>query len=74
MSFGKQPINSVAFRNGKRDDLLVFLYLEAKLFAGPEEARANPPPTPPSGIVASRLTTERAEPKLALEKTAEMTL
>ena len=37
----------------------------------PEEARAKVPPTPPSGIVASRLTTERAEPKLALENAAE---
>ena len=41
---------------------------------GPEEARAKAPPTPPSGIVAGRPTTERAEPKLALENAAERTL
>ena len=33
-SFGKKPINSVSFRNGKGDDLLMFLYLGVKLFAG----------------------------------------
>ena len=40
----------------------------------PEEARVKAPPTPPSRIVASRPTTERAEPKLALENAAETTL
>ena len=40
----------------------------------PDEARVNAPPTPPRGMVAGRPTTERAEPKLALEKTAERTL
>ena len=40
----------------------------------PEEARANAPPTPPSGIVAGRPTTETAEPKLVLENAAERTL
>ena len=39
-----------------------------------EEARAKAPPAPPSGIVAGRPTTERAEPKLALENDAERTL
>ena len=37
----------------------------------PEEARAKHTPTTPRGIVASRPTKERAEPKLALEKAAE---
>jgi len=40
----------------------------------PEEARAKAPLTPPSGIVAGRPTTERAEPKLALENAAERAL
>ena len=37
----------------------------------PEEAAANAPLTPPSGIAAGRPTTDRAEAKLALESTVE---
>ena len=40
----------------------------------PEEARANAPPAPPSGIAAGSPTTERAEAKLALEIAVEMML
>ena len=39
-----------------------------------EEARANAPPTPPSGIAAGSPTTERAEAKLALEIAVEIML
>ena len=39
-----------------------------------KKKRANAPPTPPSGIAAGRPTTERAEPKLALENAVEMML
>jgi len=39
-----------------------------------EEMRAKHPPTPPNGTAAGRPTTDRAEPKLALENTAETTL
>ena len=37
----------------------------------PEEARANVPPTPLSGIETGIPTTEIAEPKLAVEQAAE---
>ena len=40
----------------------------------PEETRAKQPPAPPNGIVAGRPTTDRAEPKLALENAADRTL
>ena len=40
----------------------------------PEEARAKAPLTLSRGIVAGRLTTDRADPKLALENAAERTL
>ena len=36
--------------------------------------RAKQPPTPPKGTVAGRPTTDRVEPKLALENAAERTL
>ena len=44
------------------------------MIISPEEARANAPPTPPSGIVTGRPTTETAEPNLVLENPAERTL
>ena len=40
----------------------------------PEETRAKAPPTPPIGIAAGSPTTERAEPKFALENAAERKL
>ena len=40
----------------------------------PEEARANVPPTPPSGIAAGAPTTDSAEAKLALVNAVEITL
>ena len=40
----------------------------------PEEAAANAPPTPPSGIAAGRPTTDGADPKLALESIVEIML
>ena len=40
----------------------------------PEEAAANVPRTPPSEIAAGRPTTDRADPKLALESTVETML
>ena len=49
--------------------LCFFIFESSFLLAiiSPEEARANAPPTPPSGIAARSPTTERAEAKLALE-------
>ena len=44
------------------------------MIISPEEATANAPPTPQSGIVAGRPTTERAEQKLVLQNAAERTL
>ena len=44
------------------------------MIISPEEARPNAPPTPPSRIVAGRPTTEKVEPKLALENVADRTL
>ena len=41
---------------------------------GPEEARANVPPTPPSGIAAGMPTTDSAEAKLAVDNAVEMML
>ena len=41
---------------------------------GPEEARANVPLTPPSGIAAGMPTTDSAEAKLAVDKAVEMML
>jgi len=40
----------------------------------PEEIKAKQPPTPRHGIVAGGPTTDRAEPKLALENAAKRTL
>ena len=35
--FGNEPINRVAFRDGKRNNLMMFLYLGVKLFAGDDQ-------------------------------------
>ena len=53
-----------------------FIFESSFLLAiiSPEEARANGPPTPPSGIAAGGPTTERAEAKLALEIAVEIML
>jgi len=55
----------------------VFFILEANFFLAiirPEESKAKQPPTPPNGIVAGKPTTDKDEPKLALENAAERTL
>ena len=52
----------------------MFLYLRIKLLAGdirPEEAAANAPLTPPSGIEAGRPTIDRAVARLAVESKVE---
>ena len=55
-----------------------FIFESSFLLAiiSPEEARANAPPMPPSGIAAGSPTTERAEAnyKLALEIAVEIML
>ena len=72
-----KPVDCVSFCDGECHNLLVFFIFKSSFLLAiirPEEAAANAPRTPLSGIVARRPTTERAEARLVLENAVEIML
>ena len=73
---GKKPVDRVALGDCECHNLLMFFFIFESSFLlaiiSPEEARANAPPTPPSGIAAGRSTTESWALKIITLKIMEV--